>query len=164
MKLYSEIFIKYFSEFKKIKSFVFRLPNVIGFNLTHGVIFDFYNKILKQKKILKVLGNGNQKKPYALAEEVVNALINIPLRNKNRFDIINLGVNDNGVKVKYIAEQFKKAFKIRKIDYEKKTRGWIGDIPNYKLSFNKSKKYKFQFKLNSKEAVNKVINHIKNKS
>jgi UDP-glucose 4-epimerase len=50
MKLYSEIFSKYFSECKKIKSFVFRLPNVIGFNLTHGVIFDFYNKILIQKK------------------------------------------------------------------------------------------------------------------
>ena len=29
---------------------------------------------------------------------------------------------------------------------------------------NKAKKFKFQFKLNSKEAVNKVINHIKNKS
>ena len=163
MKLYSEMFIKCFSEFKKIKSFVFRLPNVIGFNLTHGVIFDFYNKILKQKKILKVLGNGNQKKPYALAEEVVNALVNIPLRNKNKFDIINLGVNDNGVKVKYIAEQFKKVFKVKKISYQKKRTGWVGDIPNYKLSFNKAKKFKFQFRLNSKEAVNKVVNHIKNK-
>lgn len=164
MKLYSEIFIKYFSEYKKIKSFIFRLPNVIGFNLTHGVIFDFYNKISKQKKILKVLGNGNQKKPYALAGEVVNALINIPVRNKNRFDIINLGINDNGVKVKYIAEQFKKVFEVKKISYQKKRMGWVGDIPNYKLSFNKAKKFKFQFKLNSKEAVNNVINHLKNKS
>lgn len=163
MKLYSEIFIKHFSKLKKIKSFIFRLPNVIGFNLTHGVIFDFYNKILKQKKILKVLGDGNQTKPYALAEEIVNALIYIPLINKNKFDIINLGVNDNGVKVKYIAERFKKTFKIKKVNYEKKTIGWVGDVPNYKLSFNKAKKYKFQFMLNSKEAINKVINYIKNK-
>lgn len=89
------------------------------------------------------MGNGNQKKPYALAEEVVNALINIPLKNKNRFDIINLGVNDNWVKVKYIAKQFKKAFKIRKIDYEKKTRGWIVDIPNYKLILIRQKSTNF---------------------
>jgi len=162
MKLYSEIFIKHFSDLNKIKSFIFRLPNVIGFNLTHGVIYDFYKKIHKQKKVLRVLGNGNQKKPYALADEVANALIAIPPRSKNRFNIINLGVNDSGATVKYITKQFKKAFKIDKIKYQKISRGWIGDVPNYKLSFNKAKKYKFQFSLNSKEAINKVINHMKN--
>jgi len=114
MKLYSEILIKYFYDLDKIKSFIFRLPNVIRFNLTHGVIYDFYKKLHKQKKILRVLENGNQKKPYALADEIVNALIAIPPRSKNRLNIINLGVNKSGVTVKYITKQFKNAFEIVK--------------------------------------------------
>ena len=37
MKLASEAFISAFSFNNNIKSFIFRFPNVVGKNLTHGV-------------------------------------------------------------------------------------------------------------------------------
>ena len=34
-----------------LKVYIFRFPNVVGKNLTHGIIFDFINKIKINKKI-----------------------------------------------------------------------------------------------------------------
>ncbi|WP_435163266.1 NAD-dependent epimerase/dehydratase family protein [Candidatus Pelagibacter bacterium nBUS_25] len=52
MKLASEAIISSYSYLNNIKSIVFRLPNVVGKNLTHGVIFDLSNKIKDKKKII----------------------------------------------------------------------------------------------------------------
>ena len=62
MKLKSEKYIENFSKKMSLKVYIFRFPNVVGKNLTHGIIFDFINKIKINKKILNVLGNGDQQK------------------------------------------------------------------------------------------------------
>lgn len=48
----------------EMNSLVFRFPNVIGPHLTHGVIYDFMQKLSKDKSKLRILGDGNQTKPY----------------------------------------------------------------------------------------------------
>ena len=50
MKLRSENYIINFSKKNNLLSFIFRFPNVVGKNLTHGIIFDFIKKIKKNKK------------------------------------------------------------------------------------------------------------------
>ena len=48
---------EFFKRYKhKIKSLLFRFPNVVGKNLTHGVIYDLTKKILSQKNFLQVFG------------------------------------------------------------------------------------------------------------
>ena len=51
MKLASEAMLSSFSYLNNVKSFIFRLPNVVGEKLTHGVIFDLSNKIKNKKKV-----------------------------------------------------------------------------------------------------------------
>ena len=50
MKLNCENYLKYLSNEHKTQFIILRFPNVIGPNLTHGVIFDF----LKKSHSLKV--------------------------------------------------------------------------------------------------------------
>ena len=61
MKLASEAALLSFLHKNKNILNIFRFPNVVGVPATHGVIFDFINKI-KRNGNLDVLGNGTQKK------------------------------------------------------------------------------------------------------
>ena len=50
----------------------FRFPNVVGKNLTHGIIYDFLKKL--KNNVFQVLGNGNQQKPYSYSKEIIDAI------------------------------------------------------------------------------------------
>ena len=78
-KLLSELYIKRFCIFNKLKFLIFRFPNVVGKPFTHGVIFDLANK-LKKNKILRVLGDGSQKKPYVHVEELIKCMFFLSIK------------------------------------------------------------------------------------
>ena len=159
MKLASESFLSSFSHSKKLCTFIFRFPNVIGNNLTHGIIYDMKNKIKNKKNFIKVLGNGEQQKPYSHVEEIIECILYI--KNKKhlkKLNYYNIGSNDNGVKVKKIVElMVKKSKSNKKIIYQNKSFGWVGDVPKYKYLTSKMSKIGFKFKLSSIKAVEKVI-------
>ena len=162
MKLASEGFISSYSFKHKIKSFIFRFPNVVGKNLTHGVIYDLTKKILSKKKFLQVLGNGEQTKPYSDVNELIKCMIYLKLKKKtDLINFYNIGSNDKGVKVKKIVELLKKKFKYKKeIRYQKNKSGWLGDVIYYRYSTSKINKLGFKFKLSSIKSIKKSINSI----
>ena len=166
MKLASEGFLSSYSFSNKIRSFIFRFPNVIGKNLTHGVIFDLSRKILLNTKILNVLGNGEQCKPYSSVDEIINCMMHIiKLKNKNLVNFYNIGTNDKGVKVKDIVKLLVKKFDYNeKVIYEKKNIGWKGDIPAYSYSTKKINKLGYKFRLSSIMALKKTIKAISKKT
>ena len=63
-KLASEAFISAFSASYEIQTWITRFPNVVGERFTHGVIYDFINRLRDEPTVLRVLGNGEQYKPY----------------------------------------------------------------------------------------------------
>ena len=123
MKLASESFLTSYSLNNKIKSFIFRFPNVVGKNLTHGIIYDFKRKFTENKNVVYVLGNGNQKKPYSLSSEILNCM-NFVIQKKHRLLInhYNIGSNDHGIKVKDIVQNFKNSFQKKLLVMKKKRR------------------------------------------
>ena len=64
MKVASEAYISSITTYFLNNYLIFRFPNVVGKNVTHGIVFDFIKKLKNNPKELKVLGNGSQKKPY----------------------------------------------------------------------------------------------------
>ena len=162
MKAASESFISSYSHKHNLKSFIFRFPNVVGKNLTHGVIYDLSRKILSNNKYLNVLGNGEQCKPYSDVSEIINCMIFLKeKRNNELINFYNIGSNDKGLKVKKIVDLLIKKFDYKKkVKYQKQKFGWPGDILTYKYSTLKMKKAGFKFKLSSKESVEKTINSI----
>ena len=162
MKLASEAYLSAYSKANGSNVLIFRFPNVIGHNLTHGLLFDMKKKILSSKKYIEVLGNGNQQKPYSHVSEIIRCMIYLKKkRYSDKINYFNIGTNDKGIRVKEIVKLLKNKFKSKKkIIYQKNKIGWIGDIPRYQYSTKKLKKTGFQFKLSSRDAINKTVKNI----
>tara|TARA_Y100000996_G_scaffold413283_2_gene401178 strand:- start:195 stop:1154 length:960 start_codon:yes stop_codon:yes gene_type:complete len=158
MKLASESFLTSFAINNKIKLYIFRFPNVVGKNLTHGIMYDFKKKFSQRNKFVNVLGNGNQRKPYSFSSEILDCMkYTISKSHKFLINHYNIGPNDQGIKVREIVKVFQKFFPGKKIRYEKKEEGWLGDVTKYKYDTKKINKLGFKFTFNSRMAIKKVV-------
>jgi UDP-glucose 4-epimerase len=155
-KLLSEIFINDFCKERKLKYIIARFPNVVGKPFTHGIINDLANKMRKNKS-LKVLGNGEQQKPFVHVSELVSSIKFLMTKDKVK-NLYLLGPNDKGVKVKKIVKLLCEYFNFKKkIYYEKKSYGWNGDVSRYSYEVKKINEAGFKFKLSSSDAIKLAI-------
>ena len=76
-KLSSEAYISAFCENYTMKAWIIRFPNVVGWRLTHGVIYDLLNRLENDQTELLVLGNGKQQKPYLYIDDLISGLVSI---------------------------------------------------------------------------------------
>lgn len=161
-KLSSESFISAYSHLYNIKAVVFRFANVVGEDQTHGVAFDFMNKLRKNNKKITIMGNGKQNKSYIDVNDIIRATFLALKKSKNNFDIFNIS-NDDRITVKEILKIVIKYLKIKKMPkviYGKTARGWSGDVPFIKLSNKKIKNLGWNYKLNSYEAIKNSLKYI----
>ena len=159
-KLASEFFIKTFSNLYGINCWIVRLSNIVGERTTHGVIHDFLIKVEENKKELKVLGDGNQSKPYMYVKDIVDAIIFIFKNSSERINVYNVGPKDS-TKVSEIAEMLLKECNLkREIVYGSEKFGWKGDVPYYTYNANKLENLGWKTKYNSSEAVRIAIKNI----
>ena len=59
-----EMYLSSYAGLYGLRAVSMRLANIIGPRLTHGVIFDFYNKLKHDSTRLEVLGSGSQDKGF----------------------------------------------------------------------------------------------------
>jgi len=155
MKLASEAIISAATESYLKYACIFRFPNVVGVPATHGVIFDFINKLKLSNNNLKVLGDGTQKKPYLHVSDLISAMYLVSNRKVNtKIDLFNIGPHDDGVTVRFIAEQVVNYINPKaSITYGIGNKGWMGDVPVFKYSTNRINSIGWSAKFNSKEAI-----------
>ncbi len=159
-KLASEAYLSAYSHNYGIKIWITRFPNVVGEYATHGAIFDFIKQLKNNSKELKVLGNGQQIKPYIYVKEVVEAILFIWKKSNLDFNVYNIGV-DSQTKVSEIAEMIVSTMSLpAKIKYGSSSRGWVGDVSKFKYDFSKLKKLGWRPSLSSNQAVKKAIEKI----
>ena len=161
MKLASEAIISAAKESFLKKIYIFRFPNVVGHPSTHGVIHDFILRLKKNPKTLKVLGNGKQKKVYMHVDDLIYSMNYVFKNSKNKISLFNLGPRDDGVTVKFISEQTVKYFKRnKKITYQKKKQGWVGDVPLFRYSTKKFQLFAPKIKTYSITAIKKALKEL----
>lgn len=161
MKLASEAAISAAAESFLSSAFIFRFPNVIGVPATHGVILDFVQKLKLRPSQLDVLGDGSQQKGYLHVEELIDAMLFIQEHSQEKVSLYNIGADDEGVTVKFIAETTVKAAAPQaQIAYGEGNKGWVGDVPKFVYSINKLKRLGWTPKLGSAQAVLKAIQQI----
>lgn len=137
MKLASEAQINAAVEAFLPRAEVYRFPNVVGAPATHGVIFDFVNKLQKNPMELTVLGDGTQRKAYLHVHDLIGAMFHISKLDGRRLTF-NIGPQDEGVTVRFIAETVRdKVSPAAAISYGEGRRGWVGDIPSFHYSVQK---------------------------
>jgi len=161
MKLASEASISASCEFNLQRANIFRFPNVVGIPATHGVIFDFIHKLIRNPSRLEVLGDGNQKKSYLHVSDLLNAMLLIRERNSNKIELVNIGPIDDGVTVKWIAQKVVDRINPKAdIIFGSGNKGWIGDVPRFYYSVDRLQSYGWIPRLSSAQAIELAINEI----
>ncbi len=160
-KASAELMCQTYARLYGIKCLILRYANIIGSRLRHGVIYDFLIKLMKNKKVLEILGDGTQKKSYLWVGDAVQASINLAklaLESAHNIFIYNIGNND-WTSVTDIAKVIIEVLGLKdvKLTFSPGTsdgRGWPGDVKLMLLDISKLKRdLNWEPSLSSLEAV-----------
>lgn len=161
MKLASEAAISSALEAYLKRVWIFRFPNVVGNRSTHGVIYDFAQKLKKTPDELEVLGDGSQEKPYLHVAPLIEAMLFIADNATEPLNCFNIGNADSITTVRYIAEAVVKCQSpSAKIRYTGGNRGWVGDVPKFSYSIEKLRKLGWSPRMTSNEAVDRAVDEV----
>ncbi|HYK93438.1 MAG TPA: NAD-dependent epimerase/dehydratase family protein [Thermoplasmata archaeon] len=159
-KLASEGLLSAYAHCYGIRAHIFRFANIIGPTMTHGVIYDFIQKLRADASRLEVLGDGRQSKSYLLVGDCVDAMLLARDRANALTNVFNLGTPDR-ISVKEIAEIVVRAFGGRAaIQFTGGERGWAGDVPQQLLAIDRISKLGWKPTASSREAVERTVAHL----
>ena len=160
-KVASEGLISAFCHTFDMQAWIFRFGNVVGKRTTHGVIFDFLNKLKVNSAELEILGDGTQCKPYLHVEECVDGLLYGFSNASDRVNVLNLGPS-TATDVKTIATELVAQLGLKNVlfKYTGGDRGWPGDVPQVRFDNTKMLRLGWQTRLSSDEAIRKAIAEI----
>ena len=163
-KYASEGFISSYTFMNDLNTVVFRFPNVIGPNLTHGVIYDFVNKLQNNPNELEILGDGTQTKPYLYVTDLVEAItmFTLDIEMKKGVQIYNAGV-ETATSVTTIADIVceELGYENVKYNYTGGNIGWKGDVPKFQYDLTKIHNMGWKAKHTSDESVRDTVKFIK---
>jgi UDP-glucose 4-epimerase len=161
MKLASEAQISAAVETFLDQANIFRFPNVVGSPATHGVIIDFIRKLRATPDVLDVLGNGAQQKSYLHVEDLISAMLFIVDQAQEPRAVFNIGPEDDGVTVRFIAETVRDAVAPgSEIRFGEGARGWVGDVPRFRYDCKQLAALGWRPNLTSEGAVRRAVAEI----
>ena len=141
-KLASESLISAYCHTYDLQGTILRFANIVGSRSTHGVIFDFFEKLKRNQSELEILGDGTQTKSYLHVKDLIEVFF-IVMRTlkRSKCEIFNVGSSDQ-VKVVRIAEIVSEEMKLAKPRFVFRSptqdgRGWKGDVKTMCLSSKK---------------------------
>jgi UDP-glucose 4-epimerase len=144
-----------------IRSYIFRFVSILGERYTHGHVFDFYKQLKADPSILRVLGDGRQRKSYLYVHDCIDAMLLAIQRSEHRVNVLNLGtdsycaVNDS---IGWICE----TLGVRpRIEYGGGERGWIGDNPFIFLDTAKIRALGWKPRLTIQQGIVRTVEYLK---
>ena len=127
-KAASEMYLSSYSSLYNFRTISLRLGNIYGPRSSHGVMYDFYHKLMKTPESLEILGDGQQKKSYLYIADVLNAVDLLVSKELNGFNAYNVAsrrstsVNEIAdIIIDFLSLKSEKAF-------TGGNRGWKGDV------------------------------------
>jgi len=162
-KLACEGLISAYSNLYDMQAWIFRFGNVSGRHATHGVIYDFINKLKKNPNELEILGDGTQKRPYFLVQDCIDGIIFGLQKATDQLNYFNLGVS-SVTDVTSVADIVVEEMGLKDVKYKYSgTRlGFPGDIPYVSLSVEKMARLGWKARYYSDDAVRQAIRDMLN--
>ncbi len=160
-KLACEGLIEAYCEGFGFKGWIFRFVSILGERYSHGHVFDFYKKLLKNPDELYVLGNGRQKKSYLYVNDCIDAMLVAIDKTQEKVNIFNLGtdeyceINDS---IQWITGYLGLS---PRLIYAGGERGWIGASHFIFLYCTKIRNLRWKTKLTIKEGIIKTLEFLK---
>jgi len=158
-KLAGEAFIASYCHTFEMQAWLYRFANVIGRRSSHGVIYDFINKIRSNPNELEILGDGKQTKSYIYVDDCIDAMlagISSKVGGDKKVNIFNIG-SDDMISVTRIAEIVcEEMHTTPNFKFTGGNRGWKGDVPVMSLDASRLNKLGWKQRYNSEGAVRKA--------
>jgi len=160
-KLSAEGLISAFCHMYDIQAWIFRFANVVGIRQTHGVVFDFINKLKKNPNELLILGDGNQSKSYVHISEVIDSILFCIEKSNSKINLFNVASTDF-IDVNNIADIVINGLGLRDVrfKYTGGRGGWKGDVPVVRLDVSKINKLGWKSKLTSEQAITRAVEEL----
>jgi UDP-glucose 4-epimerase len=165
-KVAAEALISAFCGTFGLRAVILRFGNIVGDRTTHGAIYDFIKQLVKNSGELKVLGNGQQAKPYIYVRDIVGAIVfagkKCAAMEANQFEVFNVAPDD-ATSVRFMAEEL-----VRQLGFAGRTKivygitpaGWPGDVAQSRMDASKIRAAGYSWPRNSDEAVRHSISRI----
>ncbi len=156
-KLAGEALFSAYAHTYGLRAYVFRYANIIGPWMTHGVLYDFFEKLRADPLRLEVLGDGRQAKSYLRTEDCVEGMLLVAEKTDRPFNLFNLGTTDR-ISVREIAEKVVAAHGGKaRIEYVGGERGWVGDVPQQLLAIDRIRELGWRPRFTSADAIDRTI-------
>lgn len=153
-KLACEGLISAYCHMFDMASCIFRFANVVGLRQTHGVAYDFINRLRENPATLSILGDGTQSKAYIHVSDVVDAMLYVHDHCDDRVNYFNVATDDY-ITVTEIAGLVIEEMELDGValEYAGGSRGWKGDVPVVRFDVSKIKAAGWSSSMGSKEAM-----------
>lgn len=160
-KLAAEGIIQAYGEYFQIRSHIFRFVSWIGERYSHGVVFDFVNKLLKSPHSLEILGDGFQKKSYLHVEDGIRGIFMALEGMKSVKNVINLGHGDY-LDVRKLAQLVCEEMGLEDVEfrYTGGVRGWLGDSPFVHLDISKMRGCGFRPQISIEDGIRRTVRYL----
>ena len=154
-KLAGEALIASYCFMFGLRACAFRFGNVVGARQTHGVGYDFLRRLTARPNRLRILGDGQQSKPYIHVSDIVAAVLRAAEKATGAFSVFNVATDD-AVTVTEIADLAVETLGLPAkpiFEYAGGRCGWRGDVPVLRLDSTRMRSLGWVPKWNSREAV-----------
>ncbi|OGS58375.1 MAG: nucleoside-diphosphate sugar epimerase [Elusimicrobia bacterium RIFOXYB2_FULL_62_6] len=160
-KLAGEGLIQAYCEGFGFQGYIFRFVSILGERYTHGHVFDFYAKLLKNPAELEVLGDGKQRKSYLYIQDCISAMRAVIAKAGAKVNIYNLGT-DEYCRVADSIGWITKALDLKPaLKYTGGERGWIGDSPFIFLDAKKVRALGWKPALTIEQAILRTLSWLR---
>ena len=159
-KVAGEALISAYAEGFGFQGFIYRFVSILGERYSHGHVFDFYKKLLKDPTRLEVLGDGTQRKSYLYVGDCLDAILLSVSTCTDKVNIFNLGT-DEYCCVKDSIGWICESLGVKpKLEFAGGDRGWIGDNPFIFLDCRKIRSLGWAPKLTIREGILKTLSYL----
>ena len=158
-KLACETLITAFAHNYDFSAWIFRFGNIVGPNPTHGAIFDFVRKLLRDRTRLQVLGDGTQAKPYVHVDDCLAGMMWTIEHAPERVNLYNLAVPGQTTVAnlaRWTVEAMGLCLDEVKVEFGEGSRGWKGDVARVELETSRINALGWRPRLSSDEAARKA--------
>ena len=153
-KVAAEAFVSAFTSSFGMQGLVCRFGNVIGERATHGALFDFVHKLEQDHRVLEVLGDGRQAKPYIEVKDLVSGVLFAAEHAPGPYDVYNFAP-DGATSVAMLAQSLLDELGLAEtvIRFGDTDAGWPGDVPQSRMDASKIQRLGWQPRYSSDGAV-----------
>lgn len=159
-KLAAEGLIQAYCEGFGFQACIFRFVSILGERYSHGHVFDFYKQLREHPDVLRVLGNGKQRKSYLYVGDCIQAILRATSQTKEKVTILNLGAAEYCEVRDSIAWICAHLGLSPRLAFGAEERGWIGDSPFIFLDCGRMRALGWEPSLTIREAVIRTVEYL----